>query len=224
MAAFSLPASAADMRLPVKAPPIVEAAYNWSGFYIGVHAGYAWGELTSANDPTIDHEPKGGLFGGQIGYNWQFNSLVLGVEVDAAYSTVDGGDTTTFGPFQIIGDHEMKYLATARGRIGYAHDRMLIYATGGYAWSKVEGNINVVGVVTGSDTVKLSGWTVGGGIEYAFAPNWTARLEYLFVDFDSETTSMNLGFPFQDQIDKNLNIIRFGINYRWGASSVVARY
>jgi outer membrane immunogenic protein len=101
-----------------------------------------------------------------------------------------------------------------RGRIGYAQDRVLFYATGGYAFSKIVGNLNVVGVISDSDTVHLKGWTVGGGIEYAFAQNWTARVEYLYVDFRPETTTMNLGFVFTDQIDKNLNIIRFAVNYK----------
>jgi outer membrane immunogenic protein len=216
MAIVCAPANAADLpaRMPVKAPPIVASVYNWTGFYVGVHAGYAWGELTSANDPTIDHEPSGGLFGGQIGYNWQFNKIVFGIEADMAYSTVDGEDTTTFGPFTIVGTHDAKYLGTVRGRIGYAQDRVLFYATGGYAFSKIVGNLNVVGVISDSDTVHLKGWTVGGGIEYAFAQNWTARVEYLYVDFRPETTTMNLGFVFTDQIDKNLNIIRFAVNYK----------
>ncbi len=214
----SVPAVAADMparRMPVKAPVVQVAAYNWSGFYVGVHAGYAWGELTSANDVTIDHEPTGGLFGGQIGYNWQFNNVVLGVEADLAYSTIKGDDTTTFGAFNIIGDHDMKYLGTVRGRLGIAHDRYLFYVTGGFAYSKVEGRLNVVGVISDSDTLNLKGWTVGGGVELGLTQNLSARLEYLYVDFNDETSTMNLGFPFTDQVDKNLNVVRFALNYRW---------
>lgn len=217
IAVVSVPAQAADMparSMPVKAPAVLAAGYNWSGFYVGVHAGYAWGELTSANDPTIDHEPSGGLFGGQIGYNWQHGQVVFGVEADLAYSTVDGSDTTTFGAFTVNGDHDMKYLGTVRGRLGFAQDRVLFYATGGFAWTKVVGRLNVVGVISGSDTVNLQGWTAGGGIEYAFTQNITARLEYLYVDFKPETTTMNLGFPFTDQVDKNLNIVRFALNYK----------
>jgi outer membrane immunogenic protein len=216
MIAVSAPAFAADMpaRMPLKAPPMVAAAYNWSGFYFGAHAGLGWGELTSASDSTIDHEPRGGLFGGQVGYNWQVNTFVFGIEGDIAYSTIEGDDTSTFGAFTINGRHDTKYLATARGRLGLAHERALFYVTGGYAWTKVEGHLNVVGVVSGSDTINLSGWTVGGGIEYAVAPNWTIRAEYLYIDFKSETTTMNLGFPFQDQIDKNLNVVRFAVNYK----------
>ncbi len=192
------------------------AAYNWSGFYVGVHAGYAWGELTSANDSTIDHEPTGGLFGGQIGYNWQVNNIVFGVEADLAFSTIKGDDTSTFGAFTINGDHDMKYMGTVRGRLGVAYDRYLFYVTGGFAYSKVVGNINVVGVVSGSDTLNLKGWTAGGGIEVGLTQNVTARLEYLYVDFNETTTSMNLGFPFSDQVDKNINVVRFALNYKFG--------
>jgi outer membrane immunogenic protein len=200
--------------MPVKAPVVVQSVYNWTGFYVGVHAGYGWGEMTSANDATIDHEPTGGLFGGQIGYNWQINQFVFGLEGDLAYSTIDGDDTSTFGAFTINGDHKMKYLGTVRARAGLAHDRFLFYVTGGFAWAKVDGNLTVVGVISGSDTLNLRGWTAGGGIEYAFTRNWTVRAEYLYVDFQKETSTMNLGFPFSDQVDKNLNIVRLGLNYR----------
>ena len=141
--------------MPVKAPPVVQAAaYNWSGFYVGVHAGYAWGELTSRPlMPRIDHEPTGGLFGGQIGYNWQVNNIVFGVEADLAYSTIKGDDTSTFGPFTINGEHDMKYLGTVRGRLGLAHNQFLFYVTGGFAYSKVEGRLTVVngGVFVAAD-------------------------------------------------------------------------
>ena len=213
------PATAADMpaRMPVKAPVVVQSAYNWSGFYVGVHAGYAWGEFTSASDPTIDHEPTGGLFGGQVGYNWQVNQFVFGLEADLAYSTISGDDTSTFGAFTINGDHKMKYLGTVRARAGLAYDRYLFYVTGGFAYSKVVGNLNVVGVISGSDTLNLKGWTAGGGIEVGLTQNVTARLEYLYVDFNEATSSMNLGFPFSDQVDKNINVVRFALNYKFGA-------
>jgi outer membrane immunogenic protein len=218
----SVPALAADMparRMPVKAPVVQAAAYNWSGFYVGVHAGYAWGEFTSAADSTIDHEPTGGLFGGQIGYNWQVNNVVLSVEADLAYSTIKGDDTSTFGPFTINGDHDMKYFGTVRGRLGIAYDQYLFYVTGGFAYSKVEGRLTVTNggafVASDKDTLNLKGWTVGGGVEMGLTQNLSARLEYLYVDFNDATTTMNLGFPFTDQADMNINVVRFALNYRW---------
>lgn len=218
----SVPAIAADMparRMPVKAPVAQVAAYNWSGFYVGVHAGYAWGEFTSAGDASIDHEPTGGLFGGQIGYNWQMNNIVLGVEADLAYSTIKGDDTSTFQIFTINGEHDLKYFGTVRGRLGVAQNNFLFYVTGGFAYAKTEGRLTVLNggafVASGTDTINLKGWTVGGGIEMGLTQNLSARLEYLYVDFDEATTSMNLGFPFTDQVDKNLNVVRAALNYRW---------
>jgi outer membrane immunogenic protein len=218
----SVPAIAADMparRMPVKAPVVQAAAYNWSGFYVGVHAGYAWGEFVSAADATIDHEPTGGLFGGQIGYNWQVNNIVFGVEADLAFSTIKGDDTSTFGPFTINGEHDLKYLGTVRGRLGIAHNQFLFYVTGGFAYSKVEGRLTVLNggafVATDKDTLNLKGWTVGGGVEVGLTQNLSARAEYLYVDFNDATTTMNLGFPFTDQADMNLNVVRFALNYRW---------
>ena len=204
--------------MPVKARPVVAAAaYNWTGFYVGVHAGYAWGELTSDVNPDVDHEPKGGLFGGQIGYNWQQGLFVFGVEADLAYSTVKGNDGGTVlpGPFTFAAESEMKYLGTVRGRLGVASDRVLMYVTGGFAWSKVDATMTVVGAGSGSDTINLTGWTAGAGIEYAFTQNFTIRAEDLYVDFSKESTSVDIGgFPFTDVADKNLNIARFALNYK----------
>jgi outer membrane immunogenic protein len=215
----SVPAVAADMparRMPVKAPVVAVAAYNWSGFYVGVHAGYAWGELTSSANVDVDHEPTGGLFGGQIGYNWQSGQVVFGVEADLAYSTVKGDDSGVVpGPFTFNAESKMKYLGTVRGRLGLAQDRVLFYVTGGFAWSKVDATMTVVNAGTGSDTLNLTGWTAGGGIEYALTQNFTIRAEYLYVDFSKESTSVNIGgFPFTDTADKNLNIVRAALNYK----------
>jgi len=215
----SVPAIAADMparRMPVKAVPVVSSAYNWTGFYVGVHAGYAWGELTSSANAAVDHEPSGGLFGGQIGYNWQVNNIVFGIEADLAYSTVKGDDGGTVPPgFTFAATSDMKYLGTVRGRLGLAQDRVLFYVTGGFAWSKVDVGMTVIGVGSASDTLNLTGWTAGGGIEYALAQNWTIRAEYLYVDFSKESTSITIGgFPFTDTADKNLNIVRAAVNYK----------
>ncbi len=144
---------------------------------------------------------------------------MLGVEADLAFSTIKGDDTSTFGPFTINGEHDLKYLGTVRGRLGIAHDQFLFYVTGGFAYSKVDGRLTVtnggVFVASGTDTLNLKGWTAGGGVEVGLTQNLSARAEYLYVDFDDATTSMNLGFPFTDQVDKNLNIVRFALNYRW---------
>jgi outer membrane immunogenic protein len=213
------PAFAADLpaRMPVKAaslPPSM--AYNWAGYYVGIHAGYSWGELTSANDITIDHEPAGGLYGGQIGYNWQVNNWVFGFETDISGTNIRGDDATTFGPFNINVSSKLNYMGTVRARAGIAFDRVLAYVTGGFAYGNIDGHVNVVGVVSGSDSVNLKGWTYGGGIDYALTPSLTARVEYLYVDFNKATTTINLGFPFSDQFDKNINIVRGGLNYKLG--------
>ncbi|HZO47874.1 MAG TPA: outer membrane protein [Xanthobacteraceae bacterium] len=216
---LSVPAIAADMparRMPVKAVPVAAATYNWTGLYVGVHAGYAWGELTSDANAAVDHEPSGGLFGGQIGYNWQSGQFVFGIEADLAYSTVKGDDGGVVPPgFTFAATSDMKYLGTVRGRLGLAQDRVLFYVTGGFAWSKVDVGMTVVGVGSAGDTLNLTGWTVGGGIEYAIAQNWTIRAEYLYVDFSKESTTVNIGgFPFTDTADKNLNIVRAALNYK----------
>ena len=141
---------------------------------------------------------------------------MFGVEVDLAYSTVKGNDGGLVpGPFTFAATSDMKYLGTARARLGLAQDRVLFYVTGGFAWSKVDATMTVVGVGAGSDTLNLTGWTAGGGIEYAIAQNWTIRAEYLYVDFSKKSSSVNIaGFPFTDTADKNLNIVRAAVNYK----------
>jgi len=207
--------------MPVKAPAYAPAyapapIFNWSGWYAGIQGGYGWGELTSANDVTIDHEPAGGLFGGQIGYNWQANNWVFGIETDLAWANIRGDDTTTFGPFNINASSKLNYMGTVRGRVGMAFDQVLVFVAGGFAYGQIDGHIEVVGVVSGSDSVNLKGWTVGAGVDYAFSPNWIARAEYLYVDFNKANTSINLGFPFTDTFDKNLNVVRGSLSYRFG--------
>ena len=123
--------------MPVKAPVVQAAAYNWSGFYVGVHAGYAWGDsCPAAERRTIDHEPTGGLFGGQIGYNWQVNNIVFGVEADLAFSTIKGDDSPRLGVVHDQRRQRHEYLGTARAGTASAQHRILFYETGGFAYGR----------------------------------------------------------------------------------------
>ncbi len=114
---------------------------------------------------------------------------MLGIEADLAYSTIKGDDTSTFpARSRSTANSDMKYLGTVRGRLGIAHDQFLFYVTGGFAYSKVDGRLTVnVGafVASGTDTLNLKGWTVGGGVEYGLTQNLSrVRAEYLYVDFN----------------------------------------
>ncbi len=241
---FTQIATAADM--PVKAPVVPAPApiYNWTGFYVGVHAGWGWSDPTVAVTPSpafvsasgyetnsFDQNTNGFIGGGQIGYNFQFApNWVIGIEGDISGT---GIRETTVAPITIGGiplggnythtaKRDISWLASVRGRVGYAADRWLIYVTGGGAWGRVEGtagpNIpSILSPVTFSDTI--SGWTVGGGFEYAFANNWTARLEYLFYDLDdtsfTNAYTSNPTFFWTTTWDNKINVVRAAVNYKF---------
>jgi outer membrane immunogenic protein len=231
-------ASAAD--LPVKVPPPI-AIYNWTGFYIGASAGGSFGfsdhvdRATGISD-TSGYNVKGGLIGGTLGYNWQMSSFVVGFEGDASWVAERGTmpdvgtnainlgfvDPVT-GAAQFSSFTNETWLATARGRFGYAVNNLLFYGTAGYAAAGVgQGIYDNSHNLLASTSSTRSGWTAGGGLEWGFAPNWSAKFEWLYMKFN--TVAFNTAVaegprnvPFDD------NVVRFGVNYRFGGP-VVARY
>jgi len=225
----AFPAAAADLstRPVYKAPTMVPVVYNWTGFYIGVSGGGAWG-TSEHTFPGGTHGPfdiDGGLVGGTVGYNWQAGNWVFGVEGDYSWADIKGSTRgTLLAPCGVAGGTTcgttINTLGTARGRVGYAWNNVLLYGTGGFAW----GNVRAfnAGFDSGHDT--HTGWTVGGGLEYGFAPNWSAKIEYLYVDLGNDVTyGSRLGVPHS--VDVTANVVRAGVNYRfdWGAP-VVAKY
>jgi outer membrane immunogenic protein len=234
-------AMAADLSpMSTKAPAPVAA--SWTGGYVGLNAGYAWGNLGGtrlANDFWTDlnvpsFTPKGFIGGGQIGYNWQTGLLVLGGEVD--FSGMSVKDDRSVDPFFIgkgsptsaVFSSRYDWLFTARLRAGVTFaQNWLVYATGGLAVTQARDSItasNIFGPntsVTWSDSKTLYGGTIGGGLEYAFASNWSAKVEYLYAKFDDTTptaSSQNVVFSFGPaaRFSHDLNIVRAGINYKFG--------
>ena len=207
---FAVQASlAAD--IPRRAPPPAPAAfvppiYNWTGPYIGLSGGGGWGESSWSNTESFDI--SGGLIGGTIGYNWQQGPWVYGLEGDISWSDLRGS-TTTLCPTGC--ETSNSWLGTVRGRIGYAFDRFLPYATGGVAF----GDINADRPGFGSASETRAGWTVGGGIEFALVGNWTAKAEYLHVDLGSIDCGISCGAPFTNDVSFKADIIRGGFNYRF---------
>ena len=200
-------ASAADMqaRPYTKAPPpLVSPAYDWSGFYIGAMGGYGWDREDSS----------GGFGGGTIGYNWQFpgSQFVFGVEVDAAGASIKDSQTGFIGIVPFTVEDKMNALGSVTGRVGVAMDAVLFYAKGGYAWANNKLSVTAPGLVA-SDTKVHSGYTIGGGIEYMFAPNWSAKAEYMFTHLDSQTYTLG-GLAF-DSGTAEFNSIKVGVNYHF---------
>jgi outer membrane immunogenic protein len=207
----SFAAQAADMPIKgpyYKGPPrSVVSYYNWTGFYAGISGGYGWGG-SDWDVPLVSNKPKGGLIGGTVGYNWQSGAIVYGLEGDMSYSMIKDSTDCALGPCEISN----KWLATARGRIGYAFDRWLPFLTGGAAFGDVKATRVGVNPAGASDI--MTGWTVGGGLEYAFLGNWTAKVEYLYVDLGKFDCAAACG-AVPDNVTFKENIVRAGLNYRF---------
>jgi outer membrane immunogenic protein len=217
----AVPALAADLpaRAPyTKAPAYVAPIYNWTGFYIGGHVG---GAFAGSNSLTgSDGRLLGGVQGGadyQFATNW-----VLGIE--AQYSWLGNNNSAVF-PGGTLVTNNSDQLGSVTGRLGYAWGPALLYAKGGYAFK--DGDHVLVagspfGVATTGNT--RDGYTVGAGLEYMFAPNWSAKIEYQYYNFGS-TTFLTAGSAFGTRITDDEHTVKGGINYRfnWGGP-VAARY
>jgi outer membrane immunogenic protein len=254
--AITSSAMAADMPARVyKAPPPIMPVFSWSGFYIGLNGGYSWGRSRTDgaffNNTTgalivggADRSDlKGGVFGGQAGFNMQAGNFVYGIEADGQWSG-EKGDTfaacnlaacigTAFPPGGAVSatatlNQKIDWFATLRGRLGVTvTPTVLLYATGGGAY----GEVKSTGVVTGFNgltaisvarnvTTTHGGWVVGGGIEGALGSNWTAKLEYLYMDLGTTTGSgvLTAAAPpllatFSSRITDQ--ILRGGFNYKF---------
>ena len=209
-AATMMAANAADLgrrRMPAKAPAY-EAYYNWTGFYAGVNGGGAFGnsDLSNALGST-SNDVTGGLAGGTIGYNWQVGRIVYGAEADGDWSGLKGSTTNAVC---VSCETSNPWLATARGRIGYAFNRVLPYVTAG----GVFGDVKIARPGFAGETDTRAGWTGGGGVEVAINGPWTAKVEYLYADLGSANcNATNCGVA--TSADLTANIVRGGINYRF---------
>jgi outer membrane immunogenic protein len=188
-----------------KAPAFVPPPYSWTGFYLGVNGG---GGLGRSNwDTAGGFNMTGGVVGGTVGYNYQFRQAVFGVEGDIDWSGIRGSTTTAGCPAGCTTSDS--WLSTVRGRVGYAADRFMPYITGGGAF----GNINASAPGGGGSTTS-AGWTVGAGLEFAIAGNWTAKAEYLYVDLGKFNCGIGCGAA-SDNVSFTTNLIRGGVNYRF---------
>jgi high affinity Mn2+ porin len=202
-------AGAADGVIPTKAAPIPYAdAFDWSGFYVGGHVAYSLGRVDSMlsdPDPTVSSNAFSGLYGGvQGGYNYVFPSrLLLGAEADITfpYFYPDGTIFKGGTPQATAVTDQIDYIATLRGRFGYAFDHWLIYGTGGFAWSQARFG-ETPGVASDEDKILLTriGWALGLGAEVAIAPDWTARIEYLYDRFGPVAGVFPSGTAYQSEL------------------------
>ncbi len=187
-------ATAADLPRgpsPYYSPPPA-AGYNWSGAYAGLNVGYEWGKIT--NSAGAPRGLEGGL---QAGYNWQSGQFVFGGETDLQ---VTGADDT-FAPWKFSNP----WFGTLRARVGYAVNNILLYGTAGLAYGQVKGSL------FGLDESKTHvGWAGGVGAEVGLTPNWSAKVEYLYMDLSNRAysiTGVSNGYE--------ANLVRFGLNYHF---------
>lgn len=215
--AMPIAAQAADLPPPY-APPYKAApsyappvpVFSWTGFYVGINAGYAWGSADwSGGAGNFSTDPDGYLVGGTFGYNLQTGNWVWGIEADIAYADVNSsGDASNCATCNF----DMDWFGTVRGRIGYAGwGNWMPYFTGGGAFGGVK-----TSTAAGNSGDTLMGWTLGAGVEYAFAGNWSAKLEYLYVDLGTAScAAATCGTATDINVDYTTNIVRAGINYRF---------
>jgi outer membrane immunogenic protein len=214
-------ATAADM--PVKAPRMPTAiSYNWTGFYGGLNGGYAWGTSSWRDDPALgltdlgSHTTRGGIFGGQVGYNWQDRSLVLGLEADVNWASIKGSHVDPAGSDL---NTKVSWLGTLVGRVGYAQNQALLYGLAGATWATFKyQDFTAPGAgLNGENSGTRWGYTVGGGLEYAFAMNWSAKVEYNYLDFGTRRLGFSGGVSpaFTQDITERMHLMKIGVNYRF---------
>jgi outer membrane immunogenic protein len=186
------PGSIKDAPLPDFIP-----AFSWTGIYLGAQGGFAWSDVEFDDGLIHASWTQDGWFGGgYIGFNWQLNSLVVGLEGDVNGADIDGTSNAAFRS-------DIDSFASARGRIGLAADRVLFFVTGGWAWA--DANVTDLALSISEDTT-LQGWTLGGGIEFAFTDRVIGRIEGRHYEFDSENLTA-LGGSF----DADLNTVSAGL-------------
>jgi outer membrane immunogenic protein len=248
-------ASAADLAIrKAPPPPPPPPIWSWSGFYIGAHVGGAWSTVEShwvdlglgviapgvvipIGIPLSSHNLNGFLGGVQAGFNWQIGVVVFGVEAQWSWTDQDG---TSPCLIIISCSTQTDWIGTLAGRIGVTADKALLYVKGGVAWSEntYSANLSIPLLATNILDTSISdtrtGVMFGAGIEYAFTPSWSAKIEYNYIDFDVERYAfpisvLGVAVPITAgvDVDQRQHLIKAGVNYRFdlfGKGPVMARY
>jgi outer membrane immunogenic protein len=205
-------ANAADIpaRPYYKAPPPI-AVFNWTGFYIGGQIGGAWGDHDRDTGAFQNSYTSDGIIGGvHAGYNWQGigSPWVIGIEVDFNGADVSGDDAGVGGTFD---QSRLRWVGSVRGRLGWARDTWMVYTTAGWAFGNIR-HFNPAGVPANNNN-DVDGFTVGAGVEWAFAPRWSARLEYRYYDLEDYTLAPAGLAAFN--VENTYHSVTFGVSYRF---------
>lgn len=224
-ALLAAPAAADSVKAPLYAPRALAA--NWTGFYVGAHIGAGWGTVEAeiplsgilgvpVTVPFASHSVNGMLGGVQGGFNWQFGWMLLGIEADWSWSGMRGT-----APCLVVLSCTTKvsWLGTVGGRLGFAVDQALIYLKLGGGFAEFKRDVNLLGLATVAELQHTRfGLMLGTGIEYALGPNWSAKVEYNFLDFGKKTfdvTVTGLAATVPVAIRDYEHLVKFGVNYRF---------
>jgi outer membrane immunogenic protein len=226
--------SAADLGVrsgPVQ--PMFQPTYattsTWTGFYVGVNGGFGgdrfeYPATIGGTAASADVTSSGGFGGGQIGYNWQLGSWLLGFETDIQGSGIEGKvDLSAPGVASASVSSKLDYFGTVRGRLGWvATPSLLLYGTGGFAYGRTTSSVSATGLgfaASGEVHNNRTGWTAGAGAEYAITPALSLKTEYLYMDLGTENVvnTTVLGFPTTIDEKATFHTIKAGLNYRFGA-------
>ena len=225
---------AADMRAPVAKAPAAAVApsFSWTGPYWGAHCGWAWGRSsTSSSDGGFDNTPpqitlspddSGWTCGGQAGYNWHAGGWVYALEGDLGYLRLRGEEFVVLPGDTIFATSKFGWYGTLTGRIGPAWDRSLLYLKGGAAVARIRNTAGDLGdALDLTDSNKTTwGWAVGVGYEQAFQPNWTWKIEYLYMDFGKTTSGNQDGDTYEHR--NKVHTVKLGLNYRFATGTYLA--
>jgi|DewCreStandDraft_4_1066084.scaffolds.fasta_scaffold39235_1 outer membrane immunogenic protein len=226
---LSQAASAAELssaaQPTARARPPVAAVHDWTGVYVGVNGGWGWGRTTGAWYPIIavfegagtgNFSIDGAIFGGQAGFNYQIANWILGVEADWNAASIHANNPP---PDPGLASTKVTSIGSVRGRLGAAWDKVLIYATGGWAWGTLKNSADFI-----EESHTSRGWAAGGGLEYAIAPNWSVKIEYLHTRLNAKENFVAFGRCSTGvcTIGARVDVIRVGLNYRlWGAAAAL---
>jgi outer membrane immunogenic protein len=227
--------------------------FSWTGFYVGVNAGYSWGKASADTSGTLviqgaaplevsgsrSGDINGSLTGGQIGYNWQSQRWVYGIEADFQGTGENGLVSACLDLECARASYDLDWFGTLRGRLGYLLDpRALLYLTGGLAYGHLSSDFSLphasVGSFSISDSATRAGWIIGGGLEWALSGNWLLRAEYLYMDLGTMRTELgpisatipngrcpiDVSASGTVRTDFTDQIFRVGISYKFGETYV----
>jgi outer membrane immunogenic protein len=229
-----LTAFAADLPQPPppmpRAPAFVPPPFTWTGFYIGVNGGYNWNNWTDGLGDSFN--ANGGIAGGTIGFNYQWNWFVAGFEGDIDWAGNKFSQTQTDSEFGGTSVATLNYkndvLSTFAARFGVAADHALFYGKAGGAWTEekytISGTDPVFGTLSASNSFDRLGWMVGAGVEYAFTNNLTAKIEYNYINFGSDNQTLTLNTsnagPLTGTITSKptMNVVKVGLNWLFNGS------